>query len=160
MQPTSLRAVKRTSFASMNCSIAQGLEVFGEWWTLLIVRDLMLGVTRFDDLTDRLGIARNVLTARLDTLVEHGIVERVAYQDRPARYDYRLTEKGRDLWPVLNALRQWGDRWAAPDGPPVEIVHRSCGHTTTAVPVCSECREPLSLAGVKAVRGPGATPPS
>src|SRR5687767_5069851 len=103
--------MRRTSFADMNCSIAQALEVVGEWWTLLILRDVFLGVRRFDDFQKRLGIARNVLADRLDTLVERGILERRPYQDRPPRDEYVLTEKGRDLLPVIHALREWGDRW-------------------------------------------------
>src|SRR5215207_8178729 len=115
----------------MDCSVARTLEVVGEWWTMLIVRDAFFGVTRFDDFQRRLGIARNVLTARLDKLVEVGVLERVAYQERPRRYEYRLTAKGRDLWPVLNALREWGDRWTAgDDGPPLDLVHRACGEVT------------------------------
>ena len=94
----------------MHCSIAKTLEVVGEWWTLLIVRDAVLGVTRFDDWQRRLGIARNVLSARLDALVEHGILERRSYQEHPPRDEYVLTRKGRDLAPVIEALRTWGDR--------------------------------------------------
>lgn len=106
--------MRRASFSGMNCSVAQTLEVVGEWWTLLIIRDALFGVTRFDDFSTRLGIARNVLTQRLDTLVEHGILIRDPYQDNPVRYDYRLTDKGRDLWTVINALRQWGDKCRHP----------------------------------------------
>ncbi len=85
--------MRRASFADMNCSIAQTLEIVGEWWTLLIVRDAMFGVTRFDEFSSRLGIARNVLAQRLDTLVEHGVLKKVPYQDNPVRHDYRLTDK-------------------------------------------------------------------
>jgi DNA-binding HxlR family transcriptional regulator len=148
--------MRRTSFEGMNCSVAQCLEVIGEWWSLLIVRDVFLGVTRFDDLQERLGISRNVLNQRLNHLVEHGALERVPYQEHPVRHDYRLTAKGRDLWPVLTAMRQWGDRWAAPDGPPIEIVHRACGHRAEAVPTCSVCGETLDARSVRAVAGPGA----
>jgi DNA-binding HxlR family transcriptional regulator len=140
----------------MTCSIAQCLEVIGEWWTVLILRDAFLGVSRFDALQERLGIARNVLTQRLTHLTEHGILERVPYQDKPVRYDYRLTDKGRDLWPVLTMMRQWGDRWSAPDGPPLEAVHTSCGHVSLAVPTCSECGDTLELAAIRTTRGPGA----
>ena len=87
--------MRRTSFEDINCSLAQCLEVVGEWWTLLIVRDALFGVTRFDEFRDRLGIARNVLTQRLDGLVEHGIMTKEPYQDNPVRYDYLLTPKGR-----------------------------------------------------------------
>src|SRR5215831_10619967 len=134
--------MQRTSFESMNCSIAQCLEAVGEWWSMLIVRDAFLGVRRFDDFRARLGISRNILTVRLNRLVAVGVLERVPYQDHPPRAEYRLTEKGRDLWPVLTAMRQWGDRWEAPDGRPLEMVHTTCGHVATAETVCSACGEP------------------
>ncbi|MFW0786210.1 helix-turn-helix domain-containing protein [Gordonia sp. CPCC 206044] len=148
--------MKRASFADMNCSVAQTLEVIGEWWTLLIVRDALFGVTRFDEFSSRLGIARNVLTRRLDTLVDHGVMTKVPYQDNPIRHDYRLTEKGRDLWTVLTALRQWGDKWAIDTEPPIVTSHRTCGHTMTVEPVCSECGEALTRGSIRIHRGPGA----
>jgi len=147
--------VQRTSFEGMNCSVAQCLDVVGEWWSLLIVRDAFLGVTRFDDFQARLGISRNILTRRLNHLVDHDVLNRVAYSDHPPRSAYRLTRKGRDLWHVITAMRQWGDQWAAPDGPPVETRHTGCGHVVTAVPVCSHCGEPLDVRSVTAVPGPG-----
>ncbi len=147
--------MRRTSFEGMNCSVAQCLEVVGEWWSLLIVRDVFLGVRRFDDFQVRLGISRNVLNQRLTRLVEHGVLQRIRYQEHPPRYQYRLTDKGRDLWPVVTAMRQWGDKWAAPDGPPLEVVHTACGHTSQAVPTCSHCGEPLDARGVRAVPGSG-----
>ncbi|MEV0359840.1 helix-turn-helix domain-containing protein [Nocardia sp. NPDC050697] len=148
--------MRRTSFADMNCSLAQCLEVVGEWWTLLIVRDALFGVTRFDDFRSRLGIARNVLTQRLEHLVEHGILAREPYQENPVRYDYRLTEKGRSLWLVVTAMRQWGDEWAAPGGPPIQLQHQTCGHRMTVEPVCSECGEPVHRGELRAQLGPGA----
>jgi DNA-binding HxlR family transcriptional regulator len=148
--------MRRTSFADMNCSIAQSLEAVGEWWTLLILRDAMMGVTRFDQFQSRLGIARNVLTARLQSLVENGILEEVQYQERPPRFEYVLTAKGGELWTVLTMLRQWGDRWSAPDGAPVEAVHDRCGHVMQARLVCSECGEPLRGAELTLRHGPGA----
>jgi len=120
------------------------------------VRDAFLGVTRFDELQGRLGISRNILHQRLTRLVESGILVKVPYSDHPPRYDYRLTAKGRDLWPVLTAMRQWGDRYAAPDGPPLEVTHKSCGHVSQAVMVCSVCGEELGARDVRAVPGPGA----
>src|SRR3982750_1566113 len=123
----------------MNCSVAQCLEVVGEWWSLLIVRDAFLGVRRFDDFQARLGISRNILNQRLTTLADPGVLERIPYQDNPPRSEYRLTDKGRDLWPVLTAMRQWGDRWAAPQGAPLELVHESCGEVTHLEHVCSHC---------------------
>jgi len=150
--------MQRRSFEGMNCSVAQCLEVVGEWWSLLIVRDAFLGVRRFDDFQARLGISRNILNQRLTTLVDHGVLERVPYQDNPPRSEYRLTEKGRDLWPVLTSMRQWGDRWAAPHGVPLAMRHTSCQHVADAVMVCSNCGEPLDLRSVKVEPGPAARP--
>ena len=147
--------MERKSFAEMHCSVAQCLEVVGEWWTMLIVRDVFLGVTRFDELQERLGISRNVLGQRLARLVEAGVLTKVPYSEHPPRFDYRLTDKGRDLWPVLTAMRQWGDRHAAPDGPPVQLIHRDCGQRSEALIVCSACGEPIGPRDVEAVPGPG-----
>ena len=149
--------VQRTSFEDVTCSVAPCLDVVGEWWSLLIVRDAFLGVTRFDDFQARLGISRNILAQRLDHLVEGEILKRVPYCDHPPRSEYRLTAKGRDLWHVLMAMRQWGDRWAAPDGPPLQTRHTACGHVVTAVPACSHCGEPLDARSVTAIPGPGAS---
>jgi DNA-binding HxlR family transcriptional regulator len=151
--------VQRKSFEDMACSVAHSLEVVGEWWTLLIVRDLQLGVTRFDDFQARTGISRNVLADRLAKLVDTGIVTKVPYQQNPERFDYRLTEKGKDLWPVVNALREWGDKWEAPNGPPIELEHVDCGHRVTSVLTCSHCGERLERRNVRARRGPGAGDP-
>jgi DNA-binding HxlR family transcriptional regulator len=149
--------MERKSFADMNCSVAQCLEVVGEWWSMLIVRDAFLGVTRFDHFQERLGISRNILHQRLAKLVEAGVLTRTMYCEHPPRHDYRLTEKGRDLWPVMTAMRQWGDMYAAPDGPPLQVVHRGCGHVVDAVYTCAECGEVMGARDVKAVAGPGAS---
>jgi DNA-binding HxlR family transcriptional regulator len=149
--------VQRTSFEEMNCSVAQCLEVVGEWWSLLIVRDAFLGVTRFDDFQARLGISRNILNQRLTRLVDGGVLKRVPYRDHPPRSEYRLTDKGRDLWHLVTAMRQWGDRWAAPGGPPLTVRHTGCGRVVTAVPVCSHCGAPLDVRAVTAMPGPGAS---
>src|ERR1700732_1229631 len=121
MQPSILGSVERKSFSDMRCSVAQCLEVVGEWWSMLIVRDAFLGVTRFDQFQERLGISRKVLNQRRAHLVEAGVLVKVPYSDHPPRHDYRLTDKGRDLWPVVTTMRQWGDKYAAPDGPPLEL---------------------------------------
>lgn len=105
--------MRRASFADLNCSVAQTLEVVGDWWSLLIVRDVFFGVTRFDEIQRRLGIARNTLTDRLDWLCDHGVLVRVPYGDSGSRYEYRLTGKGRDLQPILMAMVAWGDKWGA-----------------------------------------------
>jgi DNA-binding HxlR family transcriptional regulator len=153
--------VKKASFADMHCSIAQSLEVIGEWWTLLILRDAFLGVTRFEHFASRLGIARNVLTNRLDTLVDHDVLTRVPYDEARGRYDYRLTDKGRALLPVMTALRQWGDEWILGLGnEPIVVEHTTCGATTHAVLTCDHCHEELRLGDLRAHRGPGyAEPP-
>jgi len=142
----------------MNCSVARTLEVIGEWWTMLVVREAFNGVRRFDDFQGRLGIARNVLAARLQGLVEHGILERRLYQERPERYEYRLTPKGFDLYPVLLSLINWGDRWETPErGIPVRIIHE-CGEEAHAALTCSACGKAISARETRAVPGPGALP--
>jgi DNA-binding HxlR family transcriptional regulator len=155
MQPSSLEFVERKSFTDMHCSVAQCLEVVGEWWTMLIVRDAFLGVTRFDEFQERLGISRNILNQRLAHLIGHGVLRKVLYNEHPPRYEYRLTAKGRDLWPVLTAMRQWGDQYAAHDGPPLQMIHKECGTVTDAVMTCSHCGEHLTTHDVRAVPGPG-----
>ena len=149
--------MRRRTFDDMDCSVARALDIVGEWWTLLILRDAFVGVRRFDDFHRRLGISRNVLTTRLDLLVEHGIFQRVQYQDRPPRDEYRLTEKGAALWPVINALRQWGDTWVVgPEQASTLLVHTGCGETVHAEPTCSHCGEHLDLRNLQLVPGPGA----
>ncbi|RKS79513.1 HxlR family transcriptional regulator [Actinomadura pelletieri DSM 43383] len=149
--------MQRTSFAEMHCSIGQTLERVGEWWTPLIVRDIYLGLHRFDDIAENLGISRNLLTRRLQTLVTDGIVKRHAYQQRPLRHEYHLTEAGRELVPVLMALMAWGDKWATPEGgPPVRLEHHDCGAEFTPHVCCSACGERVSSENVTALPGPGA----
>ena len=149
--------MRKASFADMNCSIAQSLEIVGEWWTLLILRDAFLGVSRFDDFVARLGISRNILTNRLDTLVDAGVLERRAYDEARGRYDYVLTDKGRALWPVMTTLRQWGDEWIVGEGhEPLVLEHRSCGRQATGVLTCGSCGEQLDPRSVRAIPGPGA----
>jgi DNA-binding HxlR family transcriptional regulator len=139
--------------SALNCSIARTLDIVGERWTLLVLRDACNDVRRFEDFALRLPIARNVLTTRLQTLVPHGILERERYQERPARYEYRLTAKGRELYPVLIGLLQWGDRHlAGADGPPLDLVHRDRGHYVTAAVVCSGCGQTLSARDARGVR--------
>jgi DNA-binding HxlR family transcriptional regulator len=141
------------------CSMARALEVVGERWTILILRDLFMGLRRFDEIQADLGIARNVLQRRLEHLVETGVVERRIYQERPARHEYRLTEKGIDLWPVTVALLQWGDKHeAAPEGPPTVLRHRDCGGELTAHRTCARCGALLGPRDVRPEPGPGAGP--
>lgn len=146
--------MKRTSVGHMHCSVARSLDVVGEWWTLLIVRNMLMGQRRFEEIQADLGIARNILSDRLSTLVEHGIVDRVRYMEHPDRYEYVLTQKGRELFPVIAAIMAWGDAWESPDGPPLVFQH-SCGHTVAAGATCSACGGALTLDTVRARRGPG-----
>jgi DNA-binding HxlR family transcriptional regulator len=140
----------------MRCSLARGLDMIGDWWSPLIIRDLFLKVVRFDDLVEDLGISRNLLTRRLKRLVENGVIERVAYQQRPPRYEYRLTEVGRDLVPAILALTAWGDRWARPkEGSPILFVHSLCGHQFQPQVSCSGCGEGINAHTVTPIPGPG-----
>ena len=130
-------------FSALDCSIARTLEVIGERWSLLIVRDAFYGVRRFDDFRQDLGIARNVLTDRLNTLVDQGVFERRQYEDRPPRFEYLLTEKGRELLPVILVMMRWGDRWENQGDPPVSLLHKTCGNATEAVVTCLHCSDEL-----------------
>lgn len=153
--------MKRSSAQHLNCSVARSLEVLGEWWTLLIIRDAFFGVRRFEDFVADLRISRNVLTDRLATLVEHDILERRRYQERPDRFEYRLTDKGRDLFPVVVALMEWGDKWMsgpAVGGAPLVMSHTTCGHHITPAHRCGHCGEPLVASEVTAEAGPGSAP--
>jgi DNA-binding HxlR family transcriptional regulator len=156
MQLINSLLMQRKSFEHMHCSIAQCLEVVGEWWSMLLIRDVFLGVHRFDDFQERLGISRNVLAQRLSKLVDAGVLAKQLYQDNPPRHEYVLTEKGRDLWPVLTAMRQWGDHYAAPHGPPLQVVHKDCGKTAELVLSCPHCRAVVGPSDVRAKPGPGA----
>jgi DNA-binding HxlR family transcriptional regulator len=151
------QCVLRSDYDDQNCSIARSLELVGERWTLLIVREAFLGTRRFDDFQRRLGIARNVLQARLERLTDAEIMRRVAYRERPRRYEYRLTSKGVDLWPVIVALLKWGDRHVAPDGPPVVLQHKGCGGEVDDRRRCMRCGVDLEAWDVIGVGGPGAT---
>jgi len=147
-----------TSLSEWNCSIARTLDVVGEWWTLLILRDAFRGTRRFDDFQASLGLARSVLTARLKKLTDAGVLDKRQYTEHPPRYEYRLTEKGRALFPVITALLRWGDDWAAgPSGPPVQLVHAPCGHTMHPELTCPQCGGEVTAANTGSVPGPGAT---
>ena len=144
------------TYAGQVCSVARALEVVGERWTLLIMRDAFQGVRRFDDFQRSLGVARNVLNTRLQRLVDTGLLEKHRYQERPARYEYRLTQRGRDLWPSLLALMQWGDQHLAGEtGPPVVVRHQGCGGEVDPRRVCTACGAALELRDIEAVPGPG-----
>ncbi len=148
--------MERSSFADFSCSIARTLDVVGEWWTLLVLRDLFLGFDRFDDIQRDLGIASNVLTTRLRKLGEQGIIERSPDPADKRVVRYVLTAQGRELYPVLLALTAWGDKWrAAPGQAPLLVRHTDCGHLTSAVPACAHCGEALTLDNTGYEPGPG-----
>ena len=143
-----------------NCSVARALETLGERWTMLIVRDAFLGVRRFDGFARKLGLAPNILSKRLATLVEAGVLARRAYHERPLRYEYALTERGLELFPVIVALMAWGDRHFAPTGPPVRLRHRDCGGDLDAGTRCAICDEPVGPRDAEWWWGPGSRRPA
>jgi len=143
------------TYTSQNCSVANTLEVLGDRWTLLVIRDAFNGIRRFDDFQRHLGIARNVLTDRLQRLVDEGILERRRYQERPERFEYRLSQKGLDLWPILMSLLHYGDRYYQPDaGRPVIVRHRDCGGEVSERFTCERCGAELGPRDVR-IEGPG-----
>ncbi len=147
----------RRDYPGLDDSVAKALEVIGERWSLLIVRTAMHGNRRFGEMQEALGIARNVLSARLQRLIDEDILERRAYQENPPRYEYFLTQKGLDLWPALIALLHWGDRYSPnPGGPLRQIVHKECGGTVSERGICERCGKVLTARDAKQVPGPGA----
>ena len=143
--------------AKEDCSLARSLAVVGDRWTLLVLREAFLRTRRFDDFEAKLGIARRVLSERLALLVDEGILKKLPYQDNPPRYEYRLTEKGLDLYPVIISLVHWGDRhYAGKRGAPMLHNHKACGHDFKSVLTCSECGEALNARDVTVRPGPGA----
>lgn len=141
----------RVDLSAFTCSVARTLDVVGDKWSLLVLRDAFYGIRRFEDFTRDLGIARNVLADRLNRLVEAGVLERRQYEQRPPRFEYRLTAAGRDLLPVLLTLMHWGDTWLAKDedSVPIELIHAKCQRSTHAVITCEECRGPLTPRNVR-----------
>jgi DNA-binding HxlR family transcriptional regulator len=149
--------VKRSSVGHFPCSVARTLDVVGEWWTPLILRDVFYGARRFEQILGDLGVSRNILTDRLNTLVDNEILQRRRYSDRPPRYEYRLTDRGSELLPVLLALMEWGDKWL-PDGGYAVAVHKPCGHRVHGALLCEECGAVPSRE-VRFRPGPGAPAP-
>jgi len=139
----------------LSCSIQATLDLVGDRWTLLILRDVFRGVHRFSRLREDLGIAKNLLADRLARLVDHGILQKVPYQQRPLRHEYRLTAKGMDLSPSLVALMGWGDRWAADGQPPTLLVHDSCGTPLEQVLLCPSCDQDVRPTHIRSRPGPG-----
>lgn len=152
--------MQRTDFGQMECSIARGLAIAGEPWSPLVIRDVYVGINRFDDIQRDLGISRKVLAERLKHLVEAGMLERRQYSERPARFEYALTKMGQEFVDVLMAMVRWGDRWTAEEGPPALYRHRSCGQITYAVPTCAHCGEEMHSGDVDVEAGPGYSGPA
>ena len=139
------------------CSIGRAMEILGERWTFLILRECFYGVRRFSEIQRNLGIARNILSARLQNLVRAGILERRRYQEEPERFEYKLTDAGRDLYPAIITIMRWGDEHLVETGPPVILRHR-CGAEAEPVLVCAHCHEPMDPRDVTPEPGPGAQP--
>ena len=134
-----------------DCSVAQALSVVGDRWTMLILKEAFMRVRRFEDFLQRTGAPRPVLAERLKTLVDDGVLEKRLYSERPDRFEYRLTEKGLDLWPVLISLLRWGDKWmTGKEGPPVEVRHKTCGHAVHPELACPECGDWLQATDMEA----------
>jgi DNA-binding HxlR family transcriptional regulator len=149
-------AVKRTDTSEWPCTIARSVNVLGDHWNLLLIRQACLGTRRFDQFQAQLGIGRNILSQRLDLLVDEGLLQRVEYQDNPSRHEYRLTQKGREVYPILAAMAAWGDRWlVGEEGTPLVLHHTTCAHDMHAAVVCSECAQPFDVRDVRATPGPG-----
>jgi DNA-binding HxlR family transcriptional regulator len=135
------------------------MDLLGDWWTPLVLREAYYGTTRFDGFQHGLGIARNTLSDRLRRLVDEGLLEKRPYQNDPVRHDYLLTEKGKDFFGVILAMTRWGDRWLSGEaGPPITLRHTGCGHDTHAEVVCAHCREPMTLDNTRMTMGPGYPP--
>ncbi len=150
--------MRHDDLADEQCSILRPLALLGDRWTLVILRQMFAGVRRFDDLQSSLGLSRPVLADRLRRLVDAGVLRRSAYRDeRRTRHEYRLTPKGLDLYPVLMALRAWGDKYLAPEGPFFEYHHRQCGGRTQVHLLCDDCGAEVAATDVEVQTGPGLT---
>ena len=145
-------------FEGQNCSLARALAVVGERWSLLVMREVMAGRRRFREIRRQTGVASNILSDRLDTLVERGVLERRASREDPATPEYGVTRKGLDLLPVLIALARWGDAYESPNGPPREFFHSQCDHEIESLMHCPHCGRDVRPEEVRARPGPGATP--
>src|ERR1700674_4450706 len=146
----------RTDTSAWPCPIARTADLIGDGGTLLIMREACLGERRFEEFQRTLGIGRNILTARLNKLVDEGLLTKVPYQERPVRHEYRLTDKGRDVYPILAAMAAFGDKWLlGNDRPPLVLHHTTCDHDMHAVVTCSECAQPIDVRGVRARPGSG-----
>ncbi len=150
--------MQRKSFEKMTCPIARSLERVGEWWSMLIMRDALHGLTRFDEFHNSLGIAPSMLTRRLNSLVDAGLLERRRYSEQPPRYEYLPTARGRDLRPVVIALLAWGNKHFAPEGPSVVLVNRNTGATVEPILADPSTGRPVDEANYTLAAGPAAGP--
>jgi DNA-binding HxlR family transcriptional regulator len=150
--------MKHNKLDDMNCSIANALDLIGEWWTILILREAFFGTGRFEDFQQHLGIARNILTARLRKLCDNGVLKRVPIKEGAKRHEYKLTAMGRDLYPTLIALTQWGDRWLHEEGAPVTFTERASGKEIADVAIQTKQGRVLDARELALIPGPGATP--
>jgi DNA-binding HxlR family transcriptional regulator len=152
--------MQRTQFGRMACSIARTMDVVGEPWSPLILRNVYIGIARFDQLQESLGISRKVLAERLRWLTETGVLERREYASRPVRHEYVLTAKGLELFEVLMVMVRWGDKWLAGEaGPPVLYRHHGCGQIGHVELRCSQCGEPMRATDIDVLPGPGSVVP-
>lgn len=149
--------MQRSDFGDQPCSVARTLDIIGDPWTPLVLRDVAMGISRFDAIQRNLGLSRKVLSQRLQLLLEHEVVERTPYQDNPVRHDYALTQKGRDLAMVLVAIQSFGDKWIFGEaGPPLQWRHLACGEVSTVVPCCAHCGLEVRPGDAVPLRGPSA----
>lgn len=136
--------MSRADLSRRTCTVARTAEIVGDSWSQMIIHELFLGTRRFDEMQRLTGASPHLISVRLKRLEAEGIVRREAYSTRPVRHEYRLTEKGRDLWPLIIAMKSWGDRWMDTDKAPITLTHKACGHETRPHLVCSACNEPIA----------------
>lgn len=152
--------MKRTDTSQWPCTIARSANVLGDAWNLLIIRQACLGTRRFEDFQRTLDVGRNTLTVKLNALVDEGILSRAEYQAQPQRFEYRLTDKGRDVYPILAAMAAWGDRWlTGGEGTPLVLHHTPCDHDMRAMVVCDHCAQEVHVRDVRGRPGPGLRQP-
>ena len=143
--------MSRSKLSSQACSVSRAVAQVGDEWSIVILREMFLDSRRFDDFLRQTGISSHLLSTRLKKLQADGVIRRQVYSQRPLRYEYRLTAKGRDLWPVIVALKQWGDSWLNEGDSPIRIAHKTCGHITQPAMTCAECGEVMSARDATAV---------
>ncbi|HUN56216.1 MAG TPA: helix-turn-helix domain-containing protein [Smithella sp.] len=152
--------MRKENFKHLECSLARSLDIIGEWWTLLIIRDLFYGMNTFDLLCNDLNIARNILTNRLKKLADTGIIQKQYDETKSRKQSYRLTKKGMDLFPVIMALVAWGDKWEAPNGPPIIFKHQPNGHAAKPGVICTCCGKPLQPKDIRPKKSPNVKRPN